>query len=295
VPGDGAPAAGAHDAAPAHDAALAHDAAPAHDAALAHDAAPAHDVAPSHGGDPVPGNASEHGAGPEPEPENTSVHHPAPEPHEQVKLSSDEFETLAAVDPDAARALAWDELEQTATNFPDNETASQYGVDHWNEYIDNLDADHKRSVILYSGAPYEVINSDLRAGRLDVSSYRADIHRIDDVLSSHPVQEPIIVNRAMGLDHLKGPTGDALTPRQMVGKTFNDPAFMSTSLGDAAFEQGKPAILHVAVPEGTPAAYIDAISAVKGEREVLLGRDLSYTVDRVLFYDKKWHLFGRIN
>jgi hypothetical protein len=82
----------------------------------------------------------------------------------------------------------------------------------------------------------------------------------------------------------------------MVGKVFTDPAYMSTSLGDAAGAfSGKDAVLHLRVPEGTPALYMEKVSAFgDGERELLLGRDMGYRVDRVVWEGGQWQIYGEI-
>jgi hypothetical protein len=54
--------------------------------------------------------------------------------------------------------------------------------------------------------------------------------------------------------------------------------------------------MHLRVPKGTPALWIDHISANPGEREMLLARGTQYKVTRVFFNDTdgKYHVYGEV-
>lgn len=68
--------------------------------------------------------------------------------------------------------------------------------------------------------------------------------------------------------------------KDMTGKTVQDKGFTSTSVGDsAAF--GGPVRLEVEVAKGTYGAYVDHISANRGENEFLIARGTQYKVLRV--------------
>lgn len=56
----------------------------------------------------------------------------------------------------------------------------------------------------------------------------------------------------------------------MLGNTY-DEGFTSSSLGEAAFGD-KEAVLHLRVPAGTPARYMDDVAYYPTERELLLER-----------------------
>jgi hypothetical protein len=124
----------------------------------------------------------------------------------------------------------------------------------------------------------------------DSPEIRNDIEQIDRAMAGNPVPEDIVVSRGTGLGHIGMPAPD------MVGQTFNDPAYMSTSLGDTAGAfDGKDAVLHLRVPAGTPALYMENVSAFgNAERELLLGRGMSYRVDRVIWENGQWQIYGEI-
>ncbi|MGL5826551.1 MAG: ADP-ribosyltransferase [Nocardioides sp.] len=79
---------------------------------------------------------------------------------------------------------------------------------------------------------------------------------------------------------------------------MDEEAYMSTSLGGPAEAfKHREAILHLQVPKGTPAMWVNKVSAFTGkdtERELLLGRGLSYRVDRVEIVSGQWQIYGRI-
>lgn len=57
----------------------------------------------------------------------------------------------------------------------------------------------------------------------------------------------------------------------------------------------KAVILHLSVPEGTPAKWVESVSAFGGsERELLLGRGQSWDATRAVVIDGQWHVFGRV-
>lgn len=82
---------------------------------------------------------------------------------------------------------------------------------------------------------------------------------------------------------------------RLEGSVQTDPAYLSTALGsEPTFNPTKPAVLHLEVPAGTPAMYMDGVSKYPSERELLLGRGLSYQVDRVERQNGRWHIYGRV-
>ncbi len=85
--------------------------------------------------------------------------------------------------------------------------------------------------------------------------------------------------------------GSASTEHYKVGDVVEDKAHMSTSLSKEHVEESyanpemheTPTILHLQVPKGTKAAYLDASGSGKsmGEVEVLLGRGTKYRINRI--------------
>jgi ADP-ribosyltransferase exoenzyme len=111
---------------------------------------------------------------------------------------------------------------------------------------------------------------------------RHDVAEIDKAMTGHPVPEDIVVTRGTDLGYL-GP----ISPRNLEGTIMHQRAYTSTSLGGPANSfQTMDAVMHIKVPKGTPALWMEKASFFDAsERELLLGRGLDIRVDRVLHQD----------
>ncbi|MFE9764301.1 ADP-ribosyltransferase [Streptomyces sp. NPDC005808] len=249
------------------------------DAGLGHGAA---DVAAHQGADaPVaPGqsgaDAAVHGAG---------------EPFEyKPHMSEDDFDNLAT---DAEKhAVAQAELADGTNLAPSasNTAGKAYGDAAWNDFLDNLDPEAHNALHTYSDHYYTQINDPLREKVKLSDDMQHVVDNMDRVMGSHPVPENIMVVRGTDVSYLK-----LRSLLEMQGNIYDDLGYTSTSLGkDPAFAF-QPVHLHLRVPEGTPALWIDHISANKGERELLLARGTEYKVTRV-FQDAagKWQVYGEV-
>ncbi|MGL4177892.1 MAG: ADP-ribosyltransferase [Dermatophilaceae bacterium] len=137
---------------------------------------------------------------------------------------------------------------------------------------------------------YREVNGVLRGSMLPTPEVMKQIDALDAALAGRPAREYIWVNRGMRL----GP--DDMPPPMMIGKTFGDPTYLSTTLGPPApMFQHHEAILHLVVPTGTPALWMANVAADPGERELLLGRGLTYRIDRVAMENGQWQIYGRIH
>ena len=250
-----------------------------------------HDAADIAGHDGADGAASGHSGGEVP------GHGGGGEPFEyKPSMSDDDFNNLAT---DAERhAAAAAELDRGTNTWPSTSNAAgkAYGDAYWNDFLDNLDPKAKDSLERYSSFYYKHINGQLRDFRKYGPSAALEpkvqelVDNMDRVMGSRPLPENVMVVRGTAIDHL-----ELASPYEMAGNTYHDAGFLSTSLGkDAAFDY-KPVIMHLRVPKGAPALWIDHISVNKGERELLLARDTHYRVTRV-FQDGagQYHAYGEV-
>lgn len=93
-------------------------------------------------------------------------------------------------------------------------------------------------------------------------------------------------------------------PESWVGVEVKDDGYLSTSLGGHAAFASKPVFMHIEVPEGTKAAYVDgeSITDVKGvitefpgERELIIQRGTTFYVRNVeVGDDGKPHIYAEI-
>lgn len=99
-------------------------------------------------------------------------------------------------------------------------------------------------------------------------------------LGMRPSTVPLLLHRGTGFDGVGGANGhnDLL---KMVGSTFFSGGFFSTSVGGKAAFGGKPVLLEIEAPPGTPMAYLKNISLHKSENEMLLAAGLSYRIMEV--------------
>ncbi|MER5216885.1 ADP-ribosyltransferase [Streptomyces sp. NPDC002838] len=236
-------------------------------------------VAPGHQGADVPGS----GAG---EPFDYKPH-----------MSADDFDNLAT---DAEKhAVAEAELARGTNPGPSvsNEAGLAYGNAYWDEFMRGLDPETRSGVVTYTGSAYDPINNHLRFDT-DAPQHILDtIKNMDEIMDARPVPEDVMVVRGTGVDHIKIDGQPLRSPEEMQGGVFDDKAFTSTALGKTPpppFDK-KPVWMHLRVPKDTPALWLESITQVKGERELLLAKGSEYKVTRV-FQDTmgKWHVYGEI-
>ncbi|MEU6918730.1 ADP-ribosyltransferase, partial [Streptomyces olindensis] len=305
-PGHDAPGTGhaddaAHGANHANDAA--HGANHADDAAhagdhgdIAHDAA---DAAVHHGTD-APAAPGHQGA-------DTPGHGGAGEPFEyKPHVSNKEWAQLSTAEK---HRVAYAEVSEGTVPFARDTDAIKYGQDTWNHYAENMPPERKQAVWDYTDEPdytqpaphptdgwatYKEMNGYLRSG--DPSKLTPYVqHNIDEVdkaLAGRAVPEDVMVVRGTGLGHI-----EMDSPFDMLGKTYDDKGYMSTSLGNhpvGAFAD-EEAILHLRVPKGTPALWVEKVGKFgQGEREILLGRGTEYRVTRVFMENGQVQVYGEV-
>ncbi|WP_033285876.1 ADP-ribosyltransferase [Streptomyces sp. NRRL F-525] len=209
-------------------------------------------------------------------------------------MSEDDFDNLAT---DAEKhAVAMAELERGTNPAPSlsDDAGQAYGDTYWNDYLDNLDDGPRNALHTYSDYHYAQINSYLRGLTPDVSPHiRNTIDEMDNVMGTRPVPEDVMIIRGTGVDYL-----GLRSPLEMQGRTYPDGGYTSTALGETVpppFDL-KPVYMHLRVPKGTPALWIDHISANPGEREMLLASGTEYKVTRVFLdeTDGKYHVYGEV-
>ncbi|MFD1663354.1 ADP-ribosyltransferase, partial [Streptomyces caeni] len=223
-------------------------------------------------------------------------HDGAGEPFEyKPHMSHAEFNKLT---DEQKHAVAAAELSDDTRPFADADEAIAYGREHWNDYVDNLDPVAQQSLRDYTGETfpsYHDINGYLR----EIKGYGPqpevlhDIDQMDKVMSTRPVPDNIMVARGTDLGYLK-----LGSPAEMLGQTFPDKGYTSTSLGNHPVKtfEGKEAILRLRLPKGTPALWLEKVSHFDvTERELLLARGTRFKVTRV-FMDAKgqWQVYGEV-
>jgi hypothetical protein len=209
-------------------------------------------------------------------------------------VSADDFEDLSTADKHRVAAA---ELSDGAVPFATDDVAIAYGRDYWNDYVDNLDPSARQALTDYTGEgfpSYHDMNGYLR-GTGGYGPAPETVHAIDEldrVLSTRAVPDDIMIVRGTDLGHL-----NLSSPMDMLGETFPDKGYTSTSLGNHPVDafKYKEAHLHLRVPKGTPALWLEKVSHfdVK-ERELLLARGTEYKVTRVFMDNGKVQVYGEV-
>ncbi|GHE26570.1 hypothetical protein GCM10018781_78830 [Kitasatospora indigofera] len=259
-------------------------------APVGHDAPPVHEGGADTGG----------GAGNDPAGDHTPAQHAPDEGagHSPGPDGPTVAENWGGLPPEQRMQVAEGEISDGARTFGNNREAYQYGSEQWNGTADALSAEEKAAVKDYTfenakeGPNYKEINDALREGGPLSPEVAQHVDAIDRALAAHPLQEDVMVARATDLGHIKMDVAD------MPGRVFDEKSFSSASLGAPAeaFADAKDAILHLRVPEGTPALWVEKVGAWgAGEREILLGRNLQWRATRVVEDEAgKWHVYGEV-
>jgi hypothetical protein len=128
-----------------------------------------------------------------------------------------------------------------------------------------------------------IVNNLLRGKNVgseaEIEAARKQVDAIDDVFADANLSDGVVAYRGMSLSSLEQ-QGVSLTP----GTTFSDPAYLSTSaeeaVADRLFGSGgdDSALMEIAVPAGARALYLENISQIPGESELLLDRGQSIRI-----------------
>lgn len=144
-------------------------------------------------------------------------------------------------------------------------------------------AKQKAALKSYTGSAYHTYNGYLRgsSGTAQTKQTVVDIQSAMVPLSQHT-----LLKRGTGWDALPAEfQGD--NAAKMVGKTFQEPGFTSTTVAGESGHFSGPLQLEIEAPEGTPAAFVNGISHFKDqENEMLLAAGTKF---KVLSVTKKGH------
>lgn len=168
-----------------------------------------------------------------------------------------------------------------------------WSTDYWKNQLNKSERDAIRS---YTAAAYQTMNSMLRTGTypngispLKKAMYAKYVQDCTSALKKASLPEDVIAHRGVGsLNSLAKTLGvdvstlkDPAAAKSLLGQVFVDPAFGSTAeSSDKAWGGAK---LHMKLPKGCQAMYVDPISAVPGENEILVNRNARYKISDIRF------------
>ncbi len=180
-----------------------------------------------------------------------------------------------------------------AINFTNSHAANNYHVEtNFSEKLwHSLDYSEREGIKNYTGSSYVDMNTLLRTGNCDAPN-KADIeHYIDGctrALEKSRIKEDCVVHRGIGgaLGKMLNMSSEELksaikaNPDALVGKTFTDKGFVSTGVAQGDAWSGTK--MHIFVPAGSKGMYVDPISTCSGEHELLLQRNSTFTIKKVV-------------
>jgi SPP1 gp7 family putative phage head morphogenesis protein len=179
---------------------------------------------------------------------------------------------------------------------PDGKSAIAWAKSHWQDPTQmGMTTGEKDALVGYSGASFKMVNDYLRKGASTLPysvtepQMKEFIKNMDSGLNRYTAPQDFRVVRGSSTSAFAGVPMD-----QIAGRVFTEKGFLSTSVGNhvVAGWSGKPVIMHINVPKGTPAYYLANVSHYPLEREMLLGRGLKYIVKSSV-YNKatgKWEV-----
>ena len=136
----------------------------------------------------------------------------------------------------------------------------------------------------YIGRSFEDISKfDKLYQYTDLSKF---INKMDSIIEkSPPLKENLTVYRGVDGLFLNGNKISTFD----VGQTFDDSAFVSTSLIPMNIANRRPILLEIEVPKGTKAAYLEKYTGVKnyGQQELLLGRNNKFEITSLPRYNEE--------
>lgn len=157
------------------------------------------------------------------------------------------------------------------------------------EFYKSLSRFEMDAISRYSGKDYVAINRYLRrrvknAAARVTKTIEGRIEALNSAIARTPIPRAIRVTRGTTLSAF-----DGYDPALFIGKTITEPGFLSTSTkqleGFGGF-QGR-VIMNITAPKGTPALYMEPVTSVKGEQEILFGAGTRLRIDAVRRIDHR--------
>ncbi|MFF4417083.1 ADP-ribosyltransferase [Streptosporangium sp. NPDC001559] len=176
--------------------------------------------------------------------------------------------------------------------------SNEDGLDWAREHLplpDLTDAE-KRAVYRYTEEAYEFVNAGLRGQpiRMDRRDQYAQIlEGLDNAFEKTTLPEAVVLHRGARkafVDFLGANVNNPESMQALVGKTFVEKGFMSTSVGESAALPGQVYMM-IRAPKGYPAMNVmEASEAEEDEREILLRRGAHYVVHAAYQRKNAWFL-----
>lgn len=169
-------------------------------------------------------------------------------------------------------------LERTYRVFNTRKGVEEYGARLAVERED-LTREERGALYEYTGFHYKPVNDALRAGK----THRF-VDALDRAIDKAVIPEDIQVHRGIKFH-------PALADMRLVkvGEVFTDEGYQSTTL-DRYGSFGGGVKLHISVPAGSRALWVDDVSSNQGEYELLLPRNARLQITAIEWAGGDWHV-----
>lgn len=154
-----------------------------------------------------------------------------------------------------------------------NDTYDSNGM--YGEWIQNVEADERKSIVYYTGIGYSKINDTLRKFKKPDAFLQKDIDNLDSAISKFNLKKSITVYRGAGTELIGGFNSAADINRYLKGTIVHDDGFTSTSAVKGLGFSSNKVYYEIEVPKGKGRGmWIEPLSAFKNtnEYEFLLKR-----------------------
>lgn len=164
--------------------------------------------------------------------------------------------------------------------------------------VRSLSDAQRRELQYYTGAGSSRVNRELREGKLSVGT-KETAKAIDAAMKKSVLPEDVILTRmsdGLPFQKLLGKGADPDNLQPLLGKVFKDKAYLSTSLGTTPARGFAKSFvkMEITAPKGTKGLYLETITSVKGERELLLPRNTSILIESIEKKGGQWRIAARI-
>lgn len=167
--------------------------------------------------------------------------------------------------------------------------SSESGVDWANEAFkgQRLTKAGREYLRDYTGSSFSYWNGMLRKG--DWSPIEGIIKEIDANIAKHTIPEDVILHRGTDWQEF-GLSSMPKDPTSLIGQTYRQPGYWSTSVGNGAAFSSKEVQLIIRVPKGTHAVFARKFSRFTGENEMILARDQQIYIHSVYQHNGRWRI-----
>lgn len=134
------------------------------------------------------------------------------------------------------------------------------------------------ALVEYTGSGYLEMNNYLRSGTTPTANSMLQQKVVAVQSAMMPLQENTKLMRGTGWDQLPAGFQSIDGAKKLLGKTIQEPAFMSTTVAGMGGGFGGSVKLEIEAPVGTQAAFVKSISQHPGENEMLLAAGQKFRV-----------------